>query len=145
MSEKSIQNKGFTLIELIVVIVVIVILAAVVVTNVVPYINKGDNSAIKANMTTIKTIAVIYNGQQGGKYYVDESQNLTEYPDYLTAVAAIAKINSAPMLVGANETSPNAYCLWAQLKGEASWCIDSTGYVGTLAEGKCADTTYTCQ
>ena len=60
------QNKknklltGFTIIELIVVIAIIAVLATIVLVNVTQYINKAKDSAIKANLDTIRTNAAAY-------------------------------------------------------------------------------------
>lgn len=54
------NNKGFTIIELIVVISAIAVLASIVLVNVTKYINKGKDNGIKTEMNQIMTAGFIY-------------------------------------------------------------------------------------
>ncbi|HCC59734.1 MAG: hypothetical protein A2402_02640 [Candidatus Staskawiczbacteria bacterium RIFOXYC1_FULL_37_43] len=62
--------KGFTLIELMVVIVIIIVLSTFVTANVMVYLAKGKNAAIKGNMANLATY--------GGTYLT----NYEEHEDY---------------------------------------------------------------
>lgn len=54
------KSRGFTIIELIVVIAIIAVLASIVLVNVTQYVNKGKNSAIKGNLSTLLTNSAVY-------------------------------------------------------------------------------------
>ena len=54
------NQKGFTLIELIVVIAIIAILAVIVLVSVAQYITKSKNANIEANLDGIQSSAVAY-------------------------------------------------------------------------------------
>jgi len=49
------NQKGFTIIELIVVISIIAVLASIVLVNTIQYINKSRDAAIKADLNTVMT------------------------------------------------------------------------------------------
>lgn len=128
-------SKGFTIIELLVVVAIIAVLAAIVLVNVTQYINKGKDAAIKGNMSTILTnAAVFYDG--AGNY-----TNFTASPSYTGPSTAITNANVAPVYVG----SATAFCVTAVLKDATTYCVDSTGFKGTMASGQCTGTDYTCQ
>lgn len=132
------KQKGFTIIELVVVIAIIAVLAAIVLVNVTQYINKGKDAAIKGNMSSIMTNAVIYfddvNGGNG------DYTGFAAAAGYEAPAAAITSANAAPtMQINAGGT---AYCVTAALKDGNTYCIDSTGYKGTTAN--CDATTADC-
>jgi len=132
------KSKGFTIIELLVVVAIIAVLAAIVLVNVTSYINKGKDAAIKGNGSTI---------QVNGAVYFDTNGNYTGFNTsngYVGPANAITSINVAPAIV----LSATAYCVTAVLKDATTYCIDSTGFKGTLVSGKCtggATPVYTCQ
>ena len=132
------KSKGFTIIELLVVIAIIAVLAAVVMVNVTSYINKSKDASIKANIATIRTAAAAF---------YDEPSSFTGLgadPTVMSATADIEDANGSGTAVLNIDAA--AYCFTSPLKaGTVPWCIDSTGYVGDLALGKCTGTTYTCQ
>ncbi|WP_421117905.1 type II secretion system protein [Aquihabitans daechungensis] len=63
-NEKSLGAKGFTLIELLVVIVILGILAAVVVFAVSGITDRGQTSACKTDVRTLRTAAESYIAQE---------------------------------------------------------------------------------
>lgn len=70
------ENKGFSLVELIVVIAIMVILIALLVPNVVGYISKAQDSAnlsaAKSIYNAVNTAVIDYKAQHGG--YPDATQ-----------------------------------------------------------------------
>ncbi len=134
------KSKGFTIIELLVVVAIIAVLAAIVLVNVTQYINKGKDAAIKGNMSTILTNGAIYYDSVGNY----TSFPLAANPTYDGPADAIQAANAAPV-AWVNGTG-SAYCVTAVLKDATTYCIDSTGYKGTLVSGKCASVTIvSCQ
>ena len=150
------KQKGFTIIELIVVIAIIAVLAGIVLVNVTQYINKGRNAAIQGNMTTLLTNSVVYfdnplNSSKYGADFLSDSTGLGTNSAILTQIKA-ANGNVAPTINGDSSmgTKTQAWCassptLAAGTTAASTFCVDSSGYKGTLASGKCAGTTYTCQ
>ena len=70
------KNKfitGFTMIELTVAIGIIVVLATIITSNIMVYITKGKNTAIKGNMVNLTTY--------GGTYFLDGNNTHTGFCD----------------------------------------------------------------
>ena len=132
------KQKGFTIIELIVVIAIIAILASIVLVNVTQYINKAKDAVIIEYVHQVQgASATVYASNSAASY-----SGLASDATYLAIVAKMA--NSTTNLNLKNDNS--VYCFTATMpSGATSWCTDSTGYVGTLAGGKCTGSIYTCQ
>ncbi|MDO8566862.1 MAG: type II secretion system protein [bacterium] len=62
------HSAGFTLIELLVVIAIIGILSAVVLASLNTARSRGNDAAIQANLSTIRTQAVLYYDDNGNSY-----------------------------------------------------------------------------
>jgi prepilin-type N-terminal cleavage/methylation domain-containing protein len=72
--EETQQDKGFTLVELLIVIVILGILATVTVFAVTGITNKGKTSACQADVKTIQTAEEAYNANNGDAgVYVDQA------------------------------------------------------------------------
>src|SRR4051794_41921760 len=63
--EETKQDKGFTLVELLIVIVILGILATVTVFAVRGITNKGQTSACQADLATVQTAVETYYAQYG--------------------------------------------------------------------------------
>mgnify|MGYP001598128941 CR=1 FL=1 len=132
------KNKGFTIIELIVVIAIIAVLAAIVLVNVTQYIAKSRDAAIKGNMSTIATNAAVWFDNQSPTTYV----GFTSATTYTQPAAAVT---SAGGTLGTPRESASAFCVSATLNDTTTWCVDSTGYKGTLGASGCDADTTACQ
>ena len=143
------NKKGFTIIELIVVIAIIAVLASIVAVNVVSYINKSKDAAIKANMDVLAVNASAFYDRAttdtpvggGGTYTGLAADNAVK-----ATVSAINTANGLTETVLVPSSAASAWCMKATLKADTTnspWCVDSTGYKGKGTN--CSGTTYTCQ
>jgi prepilin-type N-terminal cleavage/methylation domain-containing protein len=126
------KNKlltGFTIIELIVVIAIVAVLASIVLVNVTKYINKGKDAAIKGDLSTLATNAIIY--------YDDTSKGNGDYSGFTadTTIGCNSPISTAITNAGGSlvcaetATTGAAWCGCSQLKDDTTkyFCVDSTG------------------
>lgn len=115
------KTKGFTIIELIVVVAIIAVLAAIVSINVVTYLKKGKDSAIKADLDTAQTAMVALVDSTAG--IVDGS--CTAAGDLKNAYDAAAAISGAESC----GDSAGAACACAQMISDTAkyMCVDSVG------------------
>ena len=74
--EEAKQDKGFTLVELLIVIVILGILATVTVFAVTGITNKGKTSACQADVKTIQTAEEAYSANTGN--YTTSQQALVD-------------------------------------------------------------------
>ena len=102
-SEKSLPQKGFTLVELLVVIVILGILAAVVVFAVGGSTDKAKTNACKAEKSAVQTAVEAYAAKNEGTYPTDASfltgagGFLREQPTYYTVSgSSVTKKSTAP-------------------------------------------------
>lgn len=144
------KQKGFTIIELIVVIAIIAVLASIVLVNVTSYINKSKDSAIKANLDTIRTNAAIWMSDidKGNGTY----NNFLADTTYTTPLAAVKSqlpaSSQANVTATCNDTdhlcddaAATEFCISSPMATDATviYCIDSTGKTstGTCSNGGC--------
>lgn len=142
-SKKQCTQSGFTLIELLVVVSIIAILAGIILANLSASRTKGNDAAVKTNMSTIQTQGEVYFDQHGDSYGSNNGViNNCKNPNTLfsdpTITGAITQITtnaaSAPTcLVGVkdmNNNTPSSWALSAPMKSGHTWCVDSGGYAG---------------
>ena len=125
------NQKGFTIIELIVVIAIIAVLAGIVLINVTGYINKGKDAAIAGNLSSIMTNAAVFFETPGN------------YTGFCTSNGAAVPLAAADQANDGNTTanqvtdcndSAAAWAACGQLKNtDAYFCVDSTGAKKTIA------------
>jgi prepilin-type N-terminal cleavage/methylation domain-containing protein len=132
MKNKHNFLKGFTVIELIVVIAIIAVLATIVTANVMTYVTKGKNTAIKANMANLLT--------HGGLYLTDGNPPPDNYDDFCATggkaqefINEIKRVNGNRSVICAN--SEEEWCVTAYLVPtgvvakyeDPVFCVDYTG------------------
>lgn len=84
LQAKKKDNKGFSLVELIIVIAIMAILVGVVGTQVVPYLNKSKVAKDQQLLSAFATAAVSAYSMKAGD--INYSGKI-EIPDYFTAIA----------------------------------------------------------
>jgi prepilin-type N-terminal cleavage/methylation domain-containing protein len=136
------MRKGFTLIELLVVIAIIGILAAVVLASLNTARGKGDDAAIKANVSTVATQATLFydNGQTYDAFDAGGSPAPCPLPGDVSGNSVFHDPNVEAAIAAALQASAggSTFCISAAPEyavavtrpGGASskfWCADSTG------------------
>jgi len=131
MKNKNNFLRGFTVIELIVVIAIIAVLATIVTANVMTYVTKGKNTAIKANMANLLTYGGLYltndEGNENYDTFCDAGGKAQEFID------EIQNVNGNRSVVCAD--NEDNWCVTAYLipvgvvakNEDPVYCIDSTG------------------
>ncbi|MSU54430.1 MAG: type II secretion system protein [Candidatus Staskawiczbacteria bacterium] len=126
-------TKGFTIIELLVVVAIIAVLTGIVLVNVTPYINKGKDAAIKANLNTILI---------NGAVYYDDNSNYNDFETsngYTVPAAAAVTANGGTDLTYSS-TNNDHFCVCSITKAVATdtLCVDDSGYK-KITNGSCSE------
>jgi len=125
------RETGFTVIELIVVIAIMAVLATIVASNIVSYVAKSKDAAIKGNMHSIASGATVFFDNEKKWNNVFNSSN---NPSIFAAMNAINKIiapNGVSYYLSSNNSSWCVCCNLVSRIGSAvanTYCIDSAGY-----------------
>ena len=105
--EETEQNKGFTLVELLIVIVILGILATVTVFAVTGITNKGKTSACQSDAKTIQTAEEAYSANTGN--YTDVQADLVN-----AGLLHAASTKYVIALIPATTTTAASYSLTGQ-------------------------------
>lgn len=138
--KKNLQ-KGFTLIELLVVVAIIGILASVVLGSLNSARNKGNDAAIKANLSGVRSSAEIFYDNNSNRYNTNGTTAATGHdcattlantmfadPNILAALGQSKTQNGGTALYCNMNAAGSAYAIAVPLKTSGQWwCIDSTG------------------
>lgn len=136
------NQKGFTIIELLIVIAILGVLAAIVLINVTGYINKGKDAAAKGDLGTLLTNAItFYNGNSSFDGVEDD-------PDYANAIESLesAKMGYTVTVTcdqdedcAENDPTNQKWC--ASVKevsvSDTYYCVDSSGTKRESATAVC--------
>ncbi len=124
------KNKGFTLIELLVVIAIIGILSSVVLASLNTARDKGEDAAIKANLTNIRAQAELV--------YDDSSRSYD-------TVCADGNVSAAVTAAGGScFDSADAWAAQAALSDGSYFCVDSTGQAVNPAASSIGAADFVC-
>jgi prepilin-type N-terminal cleavage/methylation domain-containing protein len=132
----SAVQKGFTIIELIVVVIIMVVLAGIVVANVISYVKKDKDFAVKENMNTIL---------KNSFTYITVNNNYSNFSSdkgYTVPAAAILSQDNGKVAPIFNGNAIN-FCLSAPTFNSGIYCVDTKGFAYTgscSAVGLCSGT-----
>jgi len=138
--------RGFTLIELLVVIAIIGILSAVVLASLNTARSKGNDAAIQADVTGIRTQAAIYHSDNNnyGTNEADVSDcaaGVFSDSTITNQIAAAKKANGGTDLTCTIAAGGAGYAVTSPLVSATGsfFCVDSTGAGTTTASNTLSD------
>jgi prepilin-type N-terminal cleavage/methylation domain-containing protein len=154
--------SGFTLLELLIVIAIIGILTSIIMISLSDTRNKGEDTAVKSNLNTIRGVSELFYANNGNSFLPvgGSTFSIAACPVYnasgtnmLSADKTIADAIAEAIKRGANGSSCyNSNIAWAVAVGlkssvTASWCVDSGGnskQVSSAPGGAINGATFSC-
>lgn len=125
------NQKGFTLIEMLVVIAVVGILSAAVLASLGPARNKAKDARIISGLNQVRAIAeILYDG--------DYAEVTLTQPDVAKIVVDITA-NQGALAIDLTDTTSLNYRANSSLVSGGYYCVDSAGFAGELASAPSAD------
>ncbi len=142
------DQKGFTLVELIVIIGITVILSAVILFSVSAYINKGKDANVVGNMVVLIPA--------GEDFYVNNSNSYLGFCDSGAVMNSFEQM-SKHLALGSCANSPGhpglccfesqdrwASCVQEFSNQERAYCVDSTGVKREICTSSCTESLDQC-
>ncbi len=136
------NKKGFTLIELLVVIAIIGVLSSVVLASLNSARGKGNDSKVKAQLSSARGSAEIYYGNNGG-YSVANDCATGMFADVTSGMYQYTLATNYPTGVTlVCHSTATAFKMSGNLPFEGGhWCVDSLGASRKVADAPASDAT----
>lgn len=131
-------STGFTLVELLVVVGIIALLSSLTAVVARETRDRGRDTKIQTSLSQIRLeAALIRNLENSYLTLCDGSNTLNEANDNLKIIEDEARkySGSDPECYATEDT----YCVSSPLVTGKSYCLDSTGYAGTIDNPDCSD------
>lgn len=132
------KQKGFTLIELLVVIAIIGILASVVLASLNSARSKGNDAAIKSNLSNIRAQAEIF--------YDGNSLSYDGLCGNANVSSAVTAAGNASGITASCNASSTAWVVTVPLKSTPAtyWCVDAQGASTGVVNGATSTSDFLC-
>jgi len=150
LQDRGKKIKGFTLIELLVVIFIIGLLSSLSVVAVLSYRNKAKDTRIEAVLSQVRKEATLiynesssYNNPGNDLCAGDNTLNdgNSNHPDLNRIEVDVKNFNGNRDVTC--YASDDRFCVQSPLVITGDYCLDSTGYAGTIAN--CDNINIDCQ
>ena len=133
------NNRGFTLVELLTVVAIIGILSAMTLVTFPAARTRAKDGVIMSDMGQLRAEAEVLYG--AGNVYTNLGGTLIS--DSWTALAGDILAQHEAINI---EATLQSYCVNVTLNSDAEWCIDSTGFAGIPDPAcLCAEGVYSCE